>query len=385
MLLGFSLFEILLLGYAAVLAALILASIPIFVGYPRLPRQAALADPPLVSIILPLRNQASTTRACLDSLLAQDYPRQEVLVVEGGSDDGTQEVLEDYRDRIHLIEEPPLPKGWVGKNWACKQGAERARGDVLLFTDGDTIHGPGLLRKTVAYLLQEDLDLLTLYPHLLVESFWERTVLPFMIFLIGLSHRGAWVNRPDKRWAVANGQYLLFPRASYDAVGGHESVRERVDEDYRFALRVKESGLRLCMADSRRLLQVRMYDSLGAIWQGFTKNAFPGLDFRLERVLWNTAGLFVGVILPLVLLIAGLAVFASEGPRLLLLVGGGLMALLWIRVAMAYAFMGVPVAYALLAPVATAIVMGILLDSARRYLRGEGVAWKGRTYGIPGR
>ncbi len=385
MLFGLSLFEILLLGYAAVLALLILASIPIFVGYPRLPQQAALADPPLVSIILPVRNQASTTRACLDSLLAQDYPRQEVLVVEGGSSDGTREVLEEYRDRIHLIEEPPLPKGWVGKNWACKQGAERARGDVLLFTDGDTVHGPGLLRKTVAYLLQEDLDLLTLYPHLLVESFWERTVLPFMIFLIGLSHRGAWVNRPDKRWAVANGQYLLFPRASYEAIGGHESVRERVDEDYRFALRVKESGLRLCMADSRRLLQVRMYDSLGAIWQGFTKNAFPGLDFRLERVLWNTAGLFVGVILPLVLLIAGLAVFASEGPRLLLLVGGGLMALLWIRVAMAYAFMGVPVAYALLAPVATAIVMGILLDSARRYLRGEGVAWKGRTYGIPGR
>ncbi|MEE9592703.1 MAG: glycosyltransferase, partial [Thermoplasmata archaeon] len=296
MVLGLSVFDFFLLGYAAVMTVLLLASIPIFVGYPQLPPRAALVNPPLVSVILPLRNQVNTARACLDSLVIQDYSRKEILVVEGGSDDGTKEVVREFEDRVQIIEEPPLPEGWVGKNWACKQGADRARGDVLLFTDGDTVHDPGLLRKSVAYLHDGGLDLLTLYPHLRVESFWERAVLPFMIFLIGLSHRGVWVNRPDKRWAVANGQYLLFPRASYEAIGGHEAVRDRVDEDYRLSQRVKEAGRRLCMADSRQLLSVRMYDNLGEIWQGFTKNAFPGLDFRLRRIAWNTAGLFLGML-----------------------------------------------------------------------------------------
>jgi chlorobactene glucosyltransferase len=383
MVFGLPVFDLVLLGYASVLTFLLVGSIPLFVGYPRLPRPAALEDPPLVSVILPVRNLVSTGRACLDSLLAQDYPRQEILVVEGGSDDGTGEVLETYGDRIRLIEEPPLPEGWVGKNWACKQGAAQARGDILLFTDGDTVHSPELLRRTVAYLLAEDLDLLTLYPHLLVESFWERTVLPFMIFLIGISHRGAWVNRPDKRWAVANGQYLLFPRASYEAIGGHDAVYDRVDEDYRLALRVKKAGRRLCMADSRQRLRVRMYTSLGALWQGFTKSAFPGLDFRVRRIALNTAGLFFGMLLPLLLLSAGLVLFLLQGPTLVLWAGAGLMGLIWIRVALAYAFLKVPVAYAFLAPVATVVVMGILIDSARRYLREGGVSWKGRMYGMP--
>ncbi|MFQ6013732.1 MAG: glycosyltransferase, partial [Thermoplasmata archaeon] len=206
---------------------------------------------------------------------------------------------------------------------------------------------------------------------------------PFMIFLIGISHRGAWINRPDKRWAVANGQYLLFPRASYEAIGGHEAVHDRIDEDYRLSLRVKAAGRRLCMADSRQLLRVRMYDSLGGIWQGFTKNVFPGLDFRLRRIALNTAGLFLGMILPLIILGTGLMQLAFLGPSPLLFVGVWVTAFILVRVALAYAFMGVPVTYALLAPVASLIVIGILLDSARRYLRDGGVPWKGRMYGIP--
>ncbi|MEE9593486.1 MAG: hypothetical protein V3W28_07895, partial [Thermoplasmata archaeon] len=128
-----------------------------------------------------------------------------------------------------------------------------------------------------------------------------------------------------------------------------------------------------------------MYHNLGEIWQGFTKNAFPGLDFRLRRIAWNTAGLFLGMLLPLILLVTGLVLLPLQGPSLLLFVGIGMMALLWIRVALAYAYMGVSVPYALLAPIATIIVMGILLDSARRYLRHGGVPWKGRMYGMPQR
>jgi cellulose synthase/poly-beta-1,6-N-acetylglucosamine synthase-like glycosyltransferase len=118
MVLGLSFFDLLLLGYAAVMTFLLLASVPIFVGYPQFPRHASLEDAPLVSVILPLRNQATTAQACLESLVNQDYPRKEILVVEGGSDDGTQEVLREFGDRVQIIEEPPLPDGWVGKNWA---------------------------------------------------------------------------------------------------------------------------------------------------------------------------------------------------------------------------------------------------------------------------
>lgn len=385
MVFGLTLLELFLLVYGGGLTLLILGTLVIFVGFPRIGDRPLSEDPPRVSVILPVRNQEGSVAACVESLLSLDYPDLEILAVEGGSEDRTREILAQYEPRIRVLEEPPLPDGWVGKNWACWQGYRAAQGDLLLFTDGDTRHGADLLRRAVAYLQQEELDVLTLYPRLRVETFWERAVLPLMIFLIGLTHRGTWVNRPDSKWAIGNGQFLLFRREAYEALGGHAAVRDRVDEDYRLARRTAEAGRRIVMADAREALEVRMYTSLRDVWYGFAKNAFPGLDFSLAKTTRGVAGLFLMMVLPFLLLAAGALEALLGAPSLLLPAGGFLTALVTARTAVAFAYLGTPLRHALVLPVASLVIMGILLDSARRYLRGGGVAWKGRTYGWPQR
>lgn len=380
---GLSLLDLLLLLYAAGLGVLVVATVRLFQGFPRLPEADDLEEMSFVSVILPVRNQAETVAATLDSLLAQTHPGLEVIVVEGRSEDGTPQVLEAYGDRIRLLEEPPLPEGWVGKNWACWRGVQVARGELLLFTDGDTLYRPDLVVRAVAYLEREDLDLLTLYPRLRMESFWERAFLPLLAFLVGLTHRGARMNRPDTPWAMGNGMFLLFRRAAYDALGGHAAVRARVDEDYRLALRTKAHGLRIRMVDAQDLLEVRMYRNLREVWMGFAKNLFPGLDFRRARVVRSTALLVATLVVPFLLLGLGVFQWAASGILVPLLAGGVSASAVWARLAAAYRRLGSPWTYALLAPFTGLLMVALLLDSARRYLRGEGVAWKGRVYGIP--
>lgn len=385
MVFGLSLLDLLLLLYAAVVVLIMVASFVLFMGFARLPETHGLQWTPLVSVILPVRNQADTVEQCVRSLLQSDYPAFEVIAVEGGSEDETRIHLEGFVPEIQVVEEPPLPEGWVGKNWACHQGAHVARGELLLFTDGDTIHQPGLLRKAVAYLHRERLDLFTLSSRLRLESFWEQVMQPLMIYIIGLVTRGSWINRPDKPWAVANGQFLLFRREAYEALGGHEAVADRVDEDYRLAQRVKRKGYAFRMLDGGEALKVRMYTSLAEIWNGWTKGMFPGMDFSLYRVVRGAVSLVLLLVLPFVLLGWALVTLPIMGPSLLLTVSAALTVLILARLAIAHVLLGGHAVYALFTPVGALLIAGMALDSARRYRRHGGVAWKGRIYGTPGK
>ncbi len=379
---GLTILDILLLLYAFVVALVILSSFVLVAGFPRLGR-GTLEEPPLVSIVLPVRNQERTVESCVESLVASRYPRKEVIVVDGGSEDRTSEILKGFGDSITLLEEPPLPQGWVGKNWACHHGYRAAKGDFLLFTDGDTLHHPELLEEAVRHLIEEDLHLVTLSSRLRVGTFWERTIQPLMIFLIGLVHRGRWVNRPDKRFAVGNGQFLLFQREAYEDLGGHASVKARVDEDYRLAQRAKDGGYRMRLVDGRRGLEVRMYTSLREIWEGWSKNAFAGMDFSLYKILRSTVGLLLLLVLPYILLGWGLLGLATGHYGLLLPVSAVLCILIWARLGSAHSLLGGKAHYALLTPVGALAIAAVLLNSAYRYRRRGGVEWKGRLYGIP--
>ncbi len=385
MLFGLPILAWLLLAYAAVVILIILGSVLLFAGFPRLPADPQLEDPPLVSIVLPVRNQEASVQACVESLLDSDYPRKEIIVVEGASADATRPLLQPYEDRLRVVDEPPLPAGWVGKNWACHHGFLAAKGDLLLFTDGDTVHRRRTLRRAVAYLHDQGLDLVTLHSRLRVESFWERVIQPLMIFLIGLTYRGNRMNRPDTRWVVGNGQFLLFRREAYEAVGGHAAVAPRVDEDYRLAQRAKVLGHPLRMVDGRDALEVRMYTSLREIWGGWVKNAFPGMDFRLWKILRATVGLFLLLVLPFLQLAWALVQLLLSGPTLLLWISGGLSGLIVARMAAAHALLGGHARFALTTPLGASLIGAMLVDSARRYLGGAGVSWKGRVYGMPER
>jgi chlorobactene glucosyltransferase len=241
------------------------------------------ASGPLLTVIVPARNEAHNIRRVLESLAASEYPAFEIIVVDDRSRDGTAELARSVDPgrarRLEVVDGDPLPAGWLGKPWACWQGYLRARGDLLLFTDADTVHGPRLLGRAVAGLLgEEDAPALTLVGRQLAETFWERLVQPQILLTLVARFPDPSRRLPPDRWrsAIANGQYILFRRDAYEALGGHRRVRGAVVEDMRLAQLVVESGSRMLARRAEDGLATRMYRSLDELVAGWSKNLVPG-------------------------------------------------------------------------------------------------------------
>ncbi len=332
-------------------------------------------SPGRVSVVIAARNEEEDLPGCLDAFLAQDYPDLEILVVDGGSTDGTREVARARAPRVTLLEEPPLPPGWVGKSWACSTGAGRTSGAFLLFADADVRLDPSAVRRSVEWAEEERADLVSLAPRLEAVGPWERVVLPFMAQVILTYFRTPRVNHDGSRTAMANGQYLLVRRTAYDAVGGHAAVRGAVLEDVRLAQEFRRQGRRLRVAWAPRLAVTRMYRSRAEMFEGLLKN-IHGTRFSLSRQVGFFAGLVGFYYLPLALLPIG----AFYGVPSLVALG----AILWVglfakHVGFARTLTGHG-AWGLLFPVAVAFYLALLLASIRNGLARRPIAWKGRTY-----
>src|SRR3989441_9749414 len=231
--------------------------------FPTLPNRTRTGSTlPRVSIILPVRNQARTVSDCLSSLAGVEYPNKEIIVVDGGSTDGTRELVQRFAHEITLVDEEPLPVGWVGKNWACHLGYKKSRGELLLFTDGDSVHTTDSLARSVNYLQFENVDLVTLAPGTILRTFWERLLQPPIFLLIMILVGGKLVNDDNRQNAIGNGQYMLFRREAYDKIGGHYAVRDKIIEDYSLGRLLKRAGMRLRFVIAPDALGVRMYASL---------------------------------------------------------------------------------------------------------------------------
>ena len=354
--------------------------------FPALPENSgSTLSSPTVSIILPVRNQANTVSECVTSLVGLDYPQKEIIVVDGNSTDGTQDILKTFDGKVKLVEEEPLPQGWVGKNWACHLGYKQAKGDLLMFTDGDSIHSRDSLAKTVNYLETTKADLVTLAPAAILRTFWEKLLQPPIFWLIMLFVGGKWVNDDSKpRWALGNGQYMLFRREAYDKVGGHYAVRDRISEDYSLGRLIKTNGLRLRMVTAADSLGVRMYSSLLEIWRGWRKNFYSvSGNYPLFRATYRLVLLFTFLVLPFVVFGYGI-VLAPATPLNVYLITGAFMAFfLWLGVIILDRSIRVSPLYALLLPFAVLVYIGIGIDSTVRGALGRGFSWKGRVYGKP--
>ncbi len=231
-----------------------------FLAFVRLARQrpnladAPLANGRLVSIIVPARNEQDNLPILLDSLLLTGYAPIEILVVNDRSTDGTAGVVRAYaaRDpRVRLVEGEELPTGWFGKPWACMQGYREARGELLLFTDADTRHAPELLGRAVGALQSERRDLVTVIGRMICGSFWERVIMPVIGALLAIRFHPTVVNRArTASEVIANGQFILVTRESYETVGTHAAVKHEVAEDLAMAQLYFRAGsaaaVRLC-------------------------------------------------------------------------------------------------------------------------------------------
>ena len=358
------------------------------------PRLADSAPPPpdaapLVSIIVPARDEAENISACIATLTNTAYPNREIIVVDDGSVDGTTDIARILAARsngaIRLIEGEALPDGWLGKCWACWQGYQAARGELLLFTDADTRHDDELLGCAVGALGRPGVELVTTLPRQLMESFWERVVLPHIFTMLALRYRDARrINRArDPRDVVANGQFILIRRSTYESLGGHHAVRGEVVEDVRLAQRVVRAGGRVYLAYAPDLMETRMYRSLDGIVEGWTKNLAAGMG-PVAPLLVRTLPWIVGI-----LTIGFWTVPASTFALSLITpisgnVGAWAMTATFVSFgfwAYIHARMGVPLRHALFFPLG-GLVAGLLF--LRSAAGGRRIRWKGRTYDLGG-
>jgi chlorobactene glucosyltransferase len=379
---------------AALIAAIPWLAIPLLLtwrmrGSPQLRDEIALrkSESPLVTVVIPARNEARNIALCMQSVLRSHYPSVEVVVVDDRSSDGTGIIAREVSrndKRARVIDAPPLPDGWLGKQWACSQGAAIARGELLCFTDADTTHGSELLTRSVALLRNHHLDFVTVAGRQRLVGFWERVVQPHIFTMLALSYGGpAEVNRsPRTVDKIANGQFMLFTRAAYDEVGGHEAVRGRVAEDLALAQLLFERGKRTMVALGLQQLSTRMYGSLGEIVRGWMKNIYAGaLDAApfgaVGRALLPLALLATpcAMLAPVVVLVLAALGVASSGALVWAAVCTVILLLWW---ALSYVMAArISPMYAFTFPLGAAVVIYIVL---RAVSRGTRVEWKGREY-----
>ena len=279
------------------------------------PPSSADAALPSVTIIVPARNEERNIRDCVTSLLAQDYPRFDVLVVDDASTDATPAILADLQRshpngaRLRVKHVHELPEGWAGKPHALHVGASAATGDWLLFTDADTRHVPEALRTAVAIATERGLDLLSYGTQQDLPDFWGRVLMPMAYMGISMMYTPDAVNDPKSPVAIANGQFILIRKATYDALGGYAapSLRATVVDDRDLAVAVKRTTGKLAMVDGRNLVQTRMYHGLREHFDGWSKNAYVGSRGGPLFYLAMIAGLPLATIGPFALFLHGLA------------------------------------------------------------------------------
>jgi chlorobactene glucosyltransferase len=256
-------------------------------------------DAPLVSVLVPARNEERRIGRCLENLVAQDYPSLEIIVLDDGSLDATADIVRNFADDgVKLVAGMPLPEGWSGKNWACHQLSQVAAGQLLCFIDADTVVEPGAVSAAAGVLQEERAGLVSMLPRSDADSLSADVLLPMVthallaLFPVSLIH-----NTRTPGLALAFGPFMLMTRAAYAAAGGHAAEPDHIVDDVQLSRRIKATGRRVRIVNGTDLVATRWYDGVGNIWRGFSKNAYGGVGYNP----WFGM-VVVGVVSPLLLI-----------------------------------------------------------------------------------
>jgi chlorobactene glucosyltransferase len=343
-------------------------------------------EAPLVSVIVPARNEARNIAACVRSILGATWPRFELIVVDDHSTDGTGNLARAAASadpRVTVIDNPGLPAGWFGKQWACHNGARAARGSVLLFTDADTRHAPELLTRSMNAMRERRADLFTVAGTQTMGTFWERLLQP-QVFGMLLARFGGTerVSRSGNPYGkIANGQFILVRRDVYDRAGGHEAVRAHVAEDLRLAQEWTRLGYSVQMVAGFDQMTTRMYEGFGELWRGWGKNIWAGGRDAMPggpaaQAVFRVLAPFVPLweIVPAIAIVLALAGVVPAVAGVWGAIAYACSAAFWIVMRRVFR---APVWYALIHPLAACVLAALLAQAS---WRGARVEWKGRRY-----
>jgi len=347
------------------------------------------ASSPLISICIPARNEENNIRNCVESALGQDYPNIEVIVLDDRSTDSTLTQLAEIASldsRLLPVSGTDLPEGWAGKPFALFQASAVARGEWLCFVDADTFLAPQAISSCYSKAIETKADMFTTMNKQILGSFWEKVVMPLVMTALSVGFSPRKVNDPNTRDAIANGQFIMIRRSVYDAIGGHENVKDQIVEDKAISEQVKWNGHRLVVADGSQVISTRMYTSLPSMWEGWTKNIYLGLSDHPSMLLLGAFGATLSVIaalfLPLWTLLGANWLFNGGTWLAIAVIVQSLLVwgwLIYFRAQVARK-MNISAWYALTTPLGAGVFAAMMLTSAWKVLSGQGVTWRGRKY-----
>lgn len=330
---------------------------------------------PPVSIIAAARNEARGIEAAAASLLSVDYPDLEVILVDDRSTDGTGAILDRLAQahrHLIVIHVSELPDGWLGKNHALSVGAARASGELLLFTDADVVFETTAVRRAVAVLEGDRLDHLAAIPDIRVPGVaLNAFVAAFGVFFTLYSR--PWKARdPRSRSHIGIGAFNLVRARVYRAVGTHQAIAMRPDDDIKLGKLVKKHGFRQDVVHARDEIIVEWYSSLGAMIDGLMKNAFAGVNYSVWGVIGSTAALVLMYVWPVI------ALFATHGATRAVNALSVALTLLIFSISVRHS--GGRLVYALAFPAAALLFAYVIWRSALRAVIRGSVAWRGTEY-----
>ena len=330
---------------------------------------------PKVSIVIPARNEAKKIREALQSVLKQDYPNLEFIVLNDRSTDATAPILAELAAndaRLYVENIVELPPAWLGKNYALYRGAQRASGELLLFTDADVVMDPSALSRAVHYLHDNQLDHLAVMPAVRMPSLALRLFCSAFGVFFSAYIRQWKAKDPRSRSFVGVGAFNLVTGEAYRAVGTHQAIAMRPDDDIKLGKLLKKAGYRQELVFGMGLLIVEWYSSLRELIDGLMKNAFAGLEYS---VLLSLAG---GIAVLLLSVWPFVAIFVVGGPAWILYLLVVIVMLLFISDG--NRFYNLPRWYALAHPLSALLFVYILWKSMLLALLTGGIRWRGTHY-----
>jgi len=336
---------------------------------------------PLVSVIVPARDEERSIARCVNSLLAQDYTNYEVLVVDDESSDATGAIVSDAAmrdDRLKLVPSAPLPDGWIGKPHALSRGVAASSGEILVLTDADTVHEPSSISWAVTNLRVHDADLLSGYLRQEYGSLGEAITVPILYAMMMLVPLSLVPRKTHPRIAFSIGQFVVTRRDALDGVGGFEAIRDEIAEDMAMGMRMKEYGYRVVFLDAKEVASCRMYTGFRDAFDGLKRTIYSAVGGRPSAVVAISAIVLGLIVMPVVLALVSAARF--ESPALPVAVAIALFVAQWAALGWDR---NLPLSTVALYPLVFLNLVLILGASMMGTGFGLGVTWKGRTVRVP--
>jgi chlorobactene glucosyltransferase len=260
---------------------------------------------PKVSIIVPARNEEETILICLQSLLSQDYDNYEVIAIDDSSTDKTPSIISELSEKNHrliAVKAPSIPEDWIGKNWACFQGYQKSSGEILLFTDADTVHKTDSLSSAVNTMIHGQLDALTLVPKLICYDIITKFTLPVLSIFLHSRYSPLRVNNPKNKIGYFFGSFYLISKKNYEKIGTHEKVRQELVEDGALGRRVKEQKMKLRLVRGENYVEALWARDPSSLWQALRRIIIPLHLQKKKSAMMVTAFIFFILLEPFLIL-----------------------------------------------------------------------------------